>query len=148
MPGIRPRRRRQQRCGCTTRSRLRKSRSNTTRSSNEENYCSRRDGSDGPDICAKRRDPQTLGQCPPSKEGRRDMVQGRTPRGDRKNRTQTNLQTGPSRRTGIRTPRNQQNVPVGKPQVLVAKHATRRKRLRERMCGMPKKQNQYATYQG
>ncbi len=53
----------------------------------------------------------------------------------------------PPQHTSIRTPRDQQNVPVGKPQILVAEHATRHKRLRARVRGVPKEQDQYVTHQ-
>ncbi len=56
-----------------------------------------------------------------------------------------NLHTGPSRHTHVWTPRNQQDVPIDKSQVLVAEYATRRDGLRPRMHGMSAKQNQHAT---
>src|SRR6266702_2397034 len=85
---------------------------------------------------------------PPAEKGRRDMVQGRAPRGNAWIRASTNPHTSSPQRTGIRTPGGQQNVPTDKSKVLVAEHAARRQKLCEGMRRMPTKQDQHATHQG
>src|SRR6266702_2445965 len=148
MPRIRPRGKRQQRRSRATRSRLRKGNDDTTRTSYAKNRGPGRDGSSGPNIRTRRRAAQTMDQRAPPQEDRRGVVQRRTSRSNRWNGTQTNLYTSPSRRTDVRTPRNQQDAPIDKSKVLVAKHATGRQRLCARMCRMSTKQDQYATYEG
>ncbi len=81
-----------------------------------------------------------MDRCTPAEEDRRGVVQGWTTRGNGQAGKQTDLLASSSRRTSIRTPRDQQNVPINEQKVLVAKHVTRRNRLRQRMRGMPETQ--------
>src|SRR6266702_232602 len=88
-----------------------------------------------------------MDQRPSSKEGRRSVVQGRTPRGNRKDGIQADLHTSSPRHTGIWTSGGQQDIPTGKSKVLVAEYATRCEGLRTRMCRMPMEQSKHATHQ-
>ncbi len=111
-----------------------------------KDHSPRRDGDCRSNIHPGQRIDQTLDRCPSIKEGRRNVVQGWTTRGDWRDGTQKSIHMSPSQRTSIRTPGDQQNVPAYKPQILVAKHEARCDKLRTRVRGMSKEQDQYVAH--
>src|SRR6266702_3047380 len=86
-----------------------------------------------------------MGQRASTKESGRDVVQGRKARSHRKNGAQAAFHTSTSRHASLRPPRDQQNLPTGKPKILVARYATRRNQLCQGMCGLSTTQGQYQT---
>src|SRR6266702_3735067 len=89
-----------------------------------------------------------MGGCTPIEENRRYMVQRRATRGNGKNGTQANIHTKPPRCTHIWTPRDQQNVSINKPQILVAEYAPRHDGLCPRVHRLSTQQDQYAANKG